>query len=346
MHKGGIILNLTIRDVAKAANVSPSTVSRVLNNNPRISDRTKKKVLKVIKELNYHPNNLARNFANQRSKMIGLIEDLNEVEAFNNIYFYKVIFGLEKTICEYGYNLMFINYNNRENKDIFKKLIMEKRVDGIIFPSFLFNKNILSFFKKKNFPFVLLGEPFDSMNKVNWVDVDNKLAGELVTQHLIDKAYHKIAFIGPSFKVNFSYKRFIGYKETLRKNDFEMNSNYVLTDINTEKSAYIAMNNLLEKHNELDAVICVNNLIAYGALKAIKEKGLNIPENFGIVTFDKFPLANYLEPKLTTVDLDLVALGVEAGKTLVQSIENNISKKQHTIISTFLVEEESTLRKI
>lgn len=339
-------MNLTIRDVAKAANVSPSTVSRVLNNNPRISTRTKKKVLKVIKELNYHPNNLARNFANQSSKMIGLIEDLNEVEAFNNIYFYKVIFGLEKTICEYGYNLMFINYNNRENKDIFKKLIMEKRVDGIIFPSFIFNKNILSFFAKQNVPFVLLGEPFDSMNKVNWVDVDNKLAGELVTQHLIDKGYHKIAFIGPSFKVNFAYKRFLGYKETLGKNGFEINSKYIIRDINNEKSAYIAMNNLLEKHNELDAVICVNNLTAYGVLKAIKEKGLNIPENFGIVTFDKFPLANYLKPKLTTVDLDLIALGVEAGKTLVQSIENNISKKQHTIISTFLVEEESTLRKI
>jgi len=304
-------LNLTIRDVAKAADVSPSTVSRVINNNPRISDITKKKVLEVIKELNYHPNNLARNFANQNSKMIGLIEDLNEVEAFNNIYFYKVMFGLEKTIYEYGYNLMFINYNNRENKDIFKKLIMEKRVDGIIFPSFLFNK----------------------------------LAGELVTQHLIDKGYRKIAFIGPSFKVNFAYKRFLGYKETLEKNDFEMNSEYVLTDINTEKSAYIAMNNLLEKHNELDAVTCVDNLIAYGALKAVKKKGLDIPKNFGIVTFDKYPLANYLEPKLTTVDLDLIALGVEAGKTLVQSIENNISKKQHTIISPFLVEEESTLRK-
>ena len=105
MQKGGVILNLTIRDLSKAANVSPSTVSRVLNNNPRISARTKKKVLKVIKELNYHPNNLARNFANQSSRMIGLIEDLNEVEAFNNIYFYKVIFGLEKTIYEYGYNL-------------------------------------------------------------------------------------------------------------------------------------------------------------------------------------------------------------------------------------------------
>lgn len=339
-------MNLTIRDVAKAANVSPSTVSRVLNNNPRISDITKKKVIEVIKELNYHPNNLARNFANQRSKMIGLIEDLNEVEAFNNIYFYKVIFGLEKTIYEYGYNLMFINYNNRENKDIFKKLIMEKRVDGIVFPSFLFNKDILSFFKKKNFPFVLLGEPFEGINKVNWVDVDNKLAGELVTQHLIDKGYRKIAFIGPSFKVNFAYKRFLGYKEILGKNGFKINSKYIIRDINTEKSAYIAMNNLLKKHNELDAVICVDNLIAYGALKAIKKKGLNIPEKFGIVTFDKFPLANYLEPKLTTVDLDLVALGVEAGKTLVQSIENNISKRQHTIISTFLVEEESTLRKI
>jgi len=339
------MLNLTIRDVAKAANVSPSTVSRVLNDNPRISDITKKKVLEVIKELNYHPNNLARNFANQRSKMIGLIEDLNEVEAFNNIYFYKVIFGLEKTIYEYGYNLMFINYNNRENKDIFKKLIMEKRVDGIIFPSFLFNKNILSFFKKKNFPFVLLGEPFEGINKVNWVDVDNKLAGELVAQHLIDKGYRKIAFVGPSFKVNFAYKRFLGYKETLRKNGFEINPRYIIRDINNEKSAYIVMNNLLEKCSELDAVICVNNLIAYGALKSIKEKGLNIPENFGIVTFDKFPLVNYLEPKLTTVDLDLVALGAEAGRTLVQSIENNISKKQHTIISSFLVEEESTLRK-
>ena len=345
MHKGGIVLNLTIRDVAKAANVSPSTVSRVLNNSSRISDRTKKRVLKVIEELNYHPNNLARNFANQNSKMIGLIEDLNEVEAFNNIYFYKVIFGLEKTIYECGYNLMFINYNNLENKDIIRKLIMEKRVDGIIFPSFLFNKNILFFFRKKNFPFVLLGEPFEGINKVNWVDVDNKLAGELVTQHLIDKGYRKIAFIGPSFKVSFTYKRYLGYKETLEKNNFEINSKYVLTDINTENLAYITMNNLLDKHHEIDAVICVNNLIAYNALKVIKKKGLDIPKNFGIVTFDKYPLANYLEPKLTTIDLDLIALGVEAGKILVQSMENNIAKKQHAFISPFLAEEESTLRK-
>ena len=343
---GVFLMAVTVKDVAKAAGVSTATVSRVINNNSTISIDTYERVKKVMKEMNYFPNNIARNFASQHTYNITLIFDMDNLNAFENPFFYQIQYGIEKVICSRGYNMIIANEKtmvNRENA--LNRIIFEKRSDGIIMPSFLLKKSIVKRMEEQKFPFVVIGEPDSSFN-VNWVDINNKMAGYIATEHLIKNGYKKIAFISGNMSDKFNQKRFEGYVKAMEKFNIDYSSEMILEGVSGKDEGYKAMSKLINESSKLDSVIFTNNLSAFGAIKAIKEKGYKIPEEIGLVSFDSFPVAELSEPNMTTVDIDVFELGIQVATMLLREIELPSESKQNSLLSVKLISRGSAERNI
>ncbi|MGV8979769.1 LacI family DNA-binding transcriptional regulator [Clostridium sp.] len=335
---------VTIKDVAKVAGVSTATVSRVINNNSVISTDTLERVKKVMKEMNYFPNNIARNFANQHTYNITLIFDMDNLNAFENPFFYQIQYGIEKVICSRGYNMVIANEKtmvNRENE--LNRMILEKRSDGIIIPSFILKKSIVKRMEEQKFPFVVIGEPDSSFN-VNWVDINNKMAGYIATEHLIKNGYKRIAFIAGNMSDKFNENRLKGYVKAMKHYNIDYSRDMIIEGVSGNDEGYKTMNKLLNVSLKLDAAIYTNNLSAFGAIKAIKENGYKIPEEIGIVSFDSFPVAELSEPNMTTVDIDVFELGIQVGTMILREIELPSDSKQNSLLSVKLISRGSAER--
>ncbi|NSB33482.1 LacI family DNA-binding transcriptional regulator [Clostridium saccharoperbutylacetonicum] len=339
-------MKVTINDIAHAANVSKSTVSKFINNHKSISESTKLKVRNIMKELNYIPNNSARQLARQNSFNIGLLVDISRKEYFLDFFFYNIIGGVESIVGINNYELTLSNINSLECKaEFLNRLIYSKKVDGIIIPTSIVNSEIISKLNGLNFPYVLIGQPKEFKNSTSWVDVNNTVGGELATCHLIEQGYKNIAFIGGRSNEIISFNRLLGYKNILSKLNFTKNNLYIKEGNSDKESGYELTLQLLSDFPEIDAILCINNYVAFGVLKALKEKGLNSPTDIGIVTFDNEPFSAYTTPSLTCLDVDTFKLGEVAAEILMKKIQNPNSQNEITLISPKLLIRESSLLK-
>lgn len=334
----------SIKDVAIAAGVSTSTVSRIINENPAISAETREKVLKVMRDLNYVPNSMARALSNQRAFTVTLAINADDVKAFNNPFFYEVMHGIEKVVYEKDLCLIIANMQTVIKKEsILTWLINGKRTQGIILPSSLATEKNIRELNRHQFPFVLFGEP-DSQEPMNWVDVNNRQGGQQAVAHLIRQGYSKIAFISGSRKELFNRNRFLGYLDGLERHGIACREEFVAEGGNTKADGFSMMRALLECEDRPDAVICTDNIMSLGILKAIQSAGLSVPRDIGIVSFDNFPVADLADPTLTTVDVDVYELGVQTAIMLFKLIDNPLSRQQQTLIATQIQARESTKR--
>lgn len=334
----------SIKDVASAAGVSTSTVSRIINENPAISAETRERVLKVMKELDYVPNSMARALSNQRAFTVTLAINADDVKSFNNPFFYEVMHGIEKVVYQKDLCLIIANMQTIIKKEsILTWLINGKRTQGIILPSSLATEKNIRELNKHHFPFVLFGEP-DSPEPLNWVDVNNRQGGQQAVTHLVRQGYSKIAFISGSRKELFNRNRFLGYRDGLERNGLTFREEFAVEGDNTKADGLATMSALLNLADRPDAVICTDNIMSLGILKAIQIAGLSVPQDVGIVSFDNFPVADLAEPTLTTVDVDVYELGVQTAHMLFKQIDNPLSRQQQTLIATQIQARESTKR--
>lgn len=336
----------TINDIAKKVGVSASTVSRVITGKSVISEDTKNKILIAMKELNYHPNSLARSFATGSSQAIALIVDAtDDNENFSNYFFNRSVFGIEQICQDNGYNLIISNDTNaQEEHSPIEKLILERKVDGLILPSSSVSSNLVKELNKTNFPFVVLGEPSLCQNQTSWVDVNNMQGGLHAVRHLVESGYASIGIIGGREDQVFFSNRLRGYKTGLEEYHLQVKEDWILFSDGTADSSYDLVSKLLQTSSYPEAFICNDNIVAFGALKAIKSNGLSTPNEIGIISFDNFPLAEYLDPPLSVIDIDTYSLGKQAASILFQKIQKNVGDLQ-ILIATTLIERESTQRK-
>ncbi|MDY0290125.1 MAG: LacI family DNA-binding transcriptional regulator [Sphaerochaeta sp.] len=337
----------TINDIAKKVGVSASTVSRVITGKAVISEETKNKILVAMKEMNYHPNSLARSFATGSSQAIALIVDAtDDNENFSNYFFNRSVFGIEQICQDNGYNLIISNdATTQDGKSPIEKLILERKVDGLILPSSSVSTKLIKALNQSSFPFVVLGEPSLCQNESSWVDVNNMQGGFKAVRHFVESGYSSIGIIGGNDSQVFFSNRLRGYKEGLEKHGLKPNERWILYSDGTADSSYDLVSSLLQEEPFPDAFVCNNNIVAFGAMKAIKDKGLSIPENIGIISFDNFPLAEYMDPPLTVVDIDTYSLGKQAASILFQKIQKHVGDLQ-ILIATNLIERKSTQRTI
>ncbi|MFT5872922.1 MAG: DNA-binding LacI/PurR family transcriptional regulator [Clostridium sp.] len=331
-------MSVTIKDVAKLANVSPSTVSRVIADNPKISDETKQKVYKALKEMDYHPNAIARSLVSKTTKTIGLILPNTDEDLFVNPFFIQIMRGISHYAQKKGYYILYA-YSSNEDKEVeyIASLINSRRIDGVILATVRKDDKCIAYLKKADYPFVVIGKP-ENTEGILWVDNDNFHAMYSVVNYLIQKGEKKIAFIGGSPNLNVTINRLEGYKSAMNNIGIKIDENMIQVAEFTENSGYDAMKKILNNSSPT-AVVTTDDLIAFGASRAISEMS---DQHISIVGFNNTPLATYRIPALSSVDINSEELGYFAVKLLINKLENDKEYISNYIIDTKLVEREST----
>ncbi len=301
---------VTIKDVAKTAGVSTQTVSRVLNNRLDVSPQTRARVQQVITRLAYSPNIFARNLSRGHSNTLGVI-------GYGLIYFgtSSVLAGIESKANELGFSLTLSLMNGVESSKVDRILydFISRRVDGIIWavPSdidafgFLADK-----FAKVDIPIIYINKGTNDSDYVT--AVDNRLGGQLATEHLLQQGYHCIGIITGPHRWWESQERLNGWQEAVKAGGCSDKCSLMVEGDWNAPSGDIGFRTLVNQNPKLDAIFASNDQMALGALQAARNLGIHIPDDIGIVGFDDIPEAAYFYPPLTTVRQDTRVLGAMA----------------------------------
>ncbi|MCI2047675.1 MAG: LacI family transcriptional regulator [Faecalibacterium sp.] len=334
---------VTIRDVAKAAGVSASTVSRVLNKKGLISAETEQRISAAMAQLHYVPNDMARSFANGTTMTIALAIDVVDARAYANPFFNNTVFGMETAAHERGYNLI-ITSGVKDTPASAERLIRGKKIDGIAFPVSLVDPALLQLLREKHFPCVIIGHPDASAWNANWVDINNTQAGAIAAQHLLEKGCKKLAYVAGSLHETFSRDRLIGCNQTLRAAGLAEAE--VLQGAADLQAARALVQALLARPQRPDAILCGGDCIALGAARAAAASGLKIPQDVKLLCFDDTPITEYAEPSITSISVDTFELGKQAAQILISQIEGEQGSLHQVLLSTQVLERASTQNKM
>ena len=312
---------VTIKDVAKAAGVSPSTVTRVIQNKSTISDETKKRVRKAMKELNYHPNLNARSLVSSYTQVIGLVLPDDSDVFYQNPFFPSVLRGIAQVASENHYAIQIATgKDEKERLNAISQMVYGKRVDGLIFLYAQENDPLVQLVVEEQFPFLILGKSLSPF--IPLVDNDNIQAGFDATEYFIKKGCSRIAFIGGTKKLFVTQDRLKGYEQALQEHNLPLDTNltYFATEF-LEDNGY-RFSRLLFKHNpNIDAIITIDSLLAAGVCDYIAKHQLDVP----VLSFDS------VNPKLNLaayVDINSLELGRVSFETILQIIDDAKNNKQ------------------
>lgn len=329
---------VTIKDVAKASGVSPSTVSRVIADNSRISLETKKKVRKAMKELGYHPNASARNLVAKSTKSIGVILPSSTNTALQNPFFPEILRGIGSVIHAQQYSLS-LSTGETEN-DIYEevqRMVYGRYVDGIILLYSRVNDRITNFLRDSKFPFVIVGKPYEKESETTYVDNDNVKAGKEITKHLIEKGHEKIAFIGGSHDLFVTVDRENGYVEAMQEAGMEVHESYKIYTEFLESGGREAVEYLLSLEDCPTALVISDDLISLGVLSRLEESGIDVPKDISLVSFNNVYLSEIISPSLTTIDIQIYELGAQSAKALIEKTQNKNEPAKRIIIPHHVV---------
>lgn len=327
---------LTLEDIAKLAGVSRSTVSRVVNEQPNVRDNVRKRVLEVIQETGYHPNVAARTLASQHSWTIGLILPHSVSFFFTDPYYPHLTKGIAQACNQYDYTLALFLVSSKEDEEkIFPRVSRKSLLDGVIVQSGHHgDQGIIGQLVDAKMPLVVVGRPFRSDN-VSYIDIDNVNAAYNATAHLVRLGYQRIATITGPETSTVGIDRKIGYRKALIERGRIINEALIKAGDFTEAGGYYAMQQILLARP--DAVFAASDVMAIGAMRAVRDAGLCIPEDVAFVGFDDLPIATLSDTQLTTIRQPVVSFGARAVEILVDLIENGIHPPRHIIMDTELV---------
>jgi LacI family transcriptional regulator len=330
-------LQVTIRDVAKLASVAPITVSRVVNGLPGVNQSTRERVNKAIAELNYVPNAMAKSLRSRQTCTIALV--LTDI---TNPFWTTIARGVEDTAAQKGYNVIFCNTDEDLEKEAkYINILLQRRVDGIIIAASSDDRRPLLSLKRHNVPLVLIDRKINGFN-VDVVRSDSKEGARLLTQHLINLGYDRIAMLAGPSKVFTSRERLDGYLEALQKNGIPIDDNLIKEGMYEEDGGFQFVKELLDRVSPPTAIVAANLSIAIGALRALREAGLRVPEDVGLVCFDDLPQASLIYPFLTVWAQRPYAMGVAAAELLLTRMT---SKARRHKIREIIIDADLIIRK-
>jgi DNA-binding LacI/PurR family transcriptional regulator len=333
---------VTIKDVARIANVAPSTVSRVIADNPSISEKTKKRIRKVMEELGYHPNFNARSLANQTTQAIGLVMPSSASKTFLKPFFPEVIRGISTFAHVKDYSLYMTTGETEEEmfRDVVK-MVQGKRVDGIIVLYSRQDDSIIKYLMENDFPFVLVGKPPHNMENITYIDNDNYKAAREVTDYLIELGHKRIAFVGASKDLLVTEDRLAGFIDSLKLNDVAVEEAYIKHTDFVQEGGKQAVEELLACPVLPSALVVMDDVMALGVLSTLRENNIDVPGDMSVVSFNNSMLSEIASPPLTTIDVHIYQLGYEAAKCVVDRIETPKAAPKSVIVPTKLVVRQS-----
>jgi LacI family transcriptional regulator, repressor for deo operon, udp, cdd, tsx, nupC, and nupG len=322
---------IKMRDVAKHAHVSTATVSRVLRNPSTVKEETRLKVLKVIEELNYQPNILARQLRTNKTNTILIV-----IPTITNTVFAEMLGGIESVATQNDYRVLLGNSNHQTERNIgYLDYLKQKQVDGVIFLTSELGENILNEIASEH-PMVLASEYIQGA-RFPMVSIDNVLCGQKATEHLIELGHSRIAHLSGPFESLLSLDRLNGYKEALSAHHIKFDETLVQEGQFSFESGNRIMKEWLSRPHPPTAVFAANDEMAIGAMKAALELGKRIPEDLAMVGFDNIRFSSVFEPSLTTIAQPFFEMGAESMNLLIQQINQEPIPNNHFVLKSDLV---------
>lgn len=309
----------TIKDIARKLNISISTVSRAMRNAQDVNADTKRAVMALSEELNYQPNKLALSLRQKQTHNIGVIvPNLDYVLA-------TMVKGIDEVALEAGYTVMVCQSNESFGREIVNtRRLLDSLVDGFII-SVSSETKVFDHFKKiqeYNMPMVV----FDRVTpflKAPGVRIDNEDGGFQATEHLIEQGYKRIAILAGPKNLGISNQRLDGYLKALKKYKIKSDPELIINCDFNQQYAYLATQELLDMKKRPDAIFTISDRMAIGAMLAIKEKGLSMPQDIGLVGFNNEPVTSLVTPGISSVDQPAFELGKVAAKLFIETMHND-----------------------
>ncbi|QFG00708.1 LacI family transcriptional regulator [Psychrobacillus glaciei] len=333
---------ITIIDVAKEANVSPATVSRVIADNPRISEQTKRKVREVMERLEYHPNFQARNLAAKSTKTVGVIMSNSTSLAFQNPFFPEVIRGICTSAHASKYGIYLSTGGSEE--EIYQEvvsMVQGRKVDGIILLYSRVNDRTMAFLKDAKFPFTMVGRPYKYEDEITYIDNDNQKIAHDVVEYLFNLGHRQIAFIGGNLEFVVSKDRLEGYQQALIDTGLFYSDAYFIHDEAIKATGNKSIKELMQLEVPPTAIVAHDDLVAYEIIRYLEELSIQVPKDISIVSFNNHSLSAYVKPPLTSVDISIFELGFQSANFLLEKIIDPKAPVKHHFVPTTLIERDS-----
>jgi LacI family transcriptional regulator len=331
----------TMMDIARDLNVSVVTVSKVLRNQGKISDSTRKRVLRRAKQLNYQMNWVARSLVTRRTFTIGLL-----LPDFTHPFFAEIAKAVASTVRPHGYHVLVSYFEENPVLEVSETdSLLARQVDGLIIASVqpINRVELFERIRTRKVPFILIDRPIEGVN-ASFVGADNRSIGRLATEHLIEQGCRCVAHLrGPD--IGIAAERRQGYRLALEKRGLPIQPRYVVTAGYTDDSGYQAMRRLLQLRLIPDGIFCYNDPVAIGAMKAIFEAGLKVPDDISVVGAGNVHYSDLLRVPLTTVDQGTSRMGTQAAELVLERIAaKRTLRPRRVLIPPKLVVRKSTQR--
>ncbi|MFJ5622700.1 LacI family DNA-binding transcriptional regulator [Peribacillus loiseleuriae] len=321
-------------DVAKLANVSTATVSRVLRNPEAVKKITQQKVFEAIKQLDYQPNILARHFRTNQTKTILVV-----VPSLTNLVFSEIISGIDTVATEKGYQVLLGNINNRmEKAQSYINHLKQKQVDGVILLTVKLAQELWEEIAH-DYPIVLASDFVEKLN-IPAVCIDNLNCGYQITEHLIKLGHQKIAHVSGSLDVAISRERAQGYRKALHHYNIPVDESFMIEGDYSIGCGYSSVKKLMKQDNKPTAIFFGNDEMAMGGIKAAKEMGIRVPEDLAVIGFDDIKFSAVFDPALTTIAQPFHEMGRKSMELLLKIMNDEpLEHEKYVIESQFIVRE-------
>ncbi|WP_027409626.1 catabolite control protein A [Anoxybacteroides tepidamans] len=324
-------MNVTIYDVAREANVSMATVSRVVNGNPNVKPSTRKKVLEAIERLGYRPNAVARGLASKKTTTVGVI-----IPDISSIFFAELARGIEDIATMYKYNIILSNSDQNKEKELhLLNTMLAKQVDGIVFMGGNITHEHVSEFQKSPVP-IVLAATIEQNEAIPSVNIDYEQAAFEAVNHLLDKGHTRIAYVTGPADDPVNQKKLSGYRRAFTERGLAYDEALVIEGDYSYDSGIEAYEKMMELENKPTAVFAGTDEMALGVIHGAQDHGIHVPEQIEVVGFDNTRLATMVRPRLTTVVQPMYDIGAVAMRLLTkymnkESVENHIVVLPHRI---------------
>jgi len=316
-------MGVTIKDVAREAGVSFSTVSKVIHDSHEISEPTAIKVREVMKRMDFTPNVRAASFKRRSTRGIAFLYAMFEKgDAYINPHMYEFLNGVNSVLTRKGHTLTLAGVSYGEEADDTVKAVMSAGgYDGCIVHGSAFSRSVGSMLSLNRFPHIAIGKP-DFESEVCWMDTNNVLAGSIAARHLLECGAQHIAFFGGSREDGISNSRLKGVEAALDEIGAAMRQSEIIYTDSTIEDSYSAAQKMFAQKDPPNGIICAGNTFAVGVMRAVQDAGLSLPEDVQLITFDDYPFSQAMNPPLTVVNIDFFDLGEHVASQLLKNIRN------------------------
>ncbi|MEK4252119.1 LacI family DNA-binding transcriptional regulator [Paenibacillus sp. FSL W7-1287] len=323
---------VTIKDIAKAAGVSPSTVSRVISNHDRISSATSSKVKRIMEEMGYHPNIMAKSLVSKTTKTLAIMLPRPAEELFKDFFFGELLRGILTQSTLAGYDMLLAAATSpHDEKETVSRLVFGRRVDGVILLSSRPNDPLISMLDKAKFPTVLIGRT-DEHPDILSVDNDNEQAAYEATRHLILQGHDRIGFVSGPPNLTVSLDRMAGYRRAMQEQGLELRPEWIVEGEYLQHGGYRAMTFLMNLQERPSALVVIDDAVAFGVVHGLTELGFKVPDDMCIVSFNNIALSELASPPISSIDIGTYQLGYTASQMLIRRITDQPSVHQNRII--------------